>query len=138
MSANVNFETDTSMHKRPENFITKLADNIAGATNVRTVYGEPIERDGITIIPVARVSWGIGGGFGRGSGRPAKEGEGSGGGGGGGATVSPIGYIEVKDGVAKYRAIPDPALLIRIILCSGLVVALILNRVRKIVQVARS
>lgn len=44
---------------------------------VRQVFGEPYERDGVTVIPVASVQGGAGGGDGE---APAGEGKGSGGG----------------------------------------------------------
>ena len=47
------------------------------ALTVRRVFGEPYERDGVTVIPVAKVAGGGGGGEGAG---PSGEGEGSGGG----------------------------------------------------------
>lgn len=72
---------------------------------VSTVFGEPVEREGITVIPVAKARFGFGGGGGGGA-RAGEEG--SGGGGGGGALVSPVGYIEVSDGTAQFRRISSP------------------------------
>jgi uncharacterized spore protein YtfJ len=48
------------------------------AVTVRRVFGEPYERDGITVIPAAAVMGGAGGGSGQ-------DDEGAGGGGGGSA-----------------------------------------------------
>jgi uncharacterized spore protein YtfJ len=73
-------------------------------------FGTPVERDGHTLIPVARVSFGYGLGFGGGSGSnltPSENGstggdtgEGGGGGGGGGGSSSPVAVIDVtSDGV---------------------------------------
>ncbi|MGW0820304.1 spore germination protein GerW family protein [Streptomyces sp. NPDC002845] len=67
------------------------------------VFGEPVTRDGITVIPVARI--GFGGGAGRETGA-AKTGDG--GGGGGGAGAQPLGFIEIRDGTATYKPIRDP------------------------------
>jgi uncharacterized spore protein YtfJ len=57
----------------------------------------------VTVIPVARATWGFGGGTGT---RPEAEGEGEGGGGGG--STSPVGFIELRDGRASFRPIVDP------------------------------
>jgi hypothetical protein len=38
--------------------LDRLAENIQLHANAKQVYGDPIERDGTTIIPVARVQWG--------------------------------------------------------------------------------
>jgi hypothetical protein len=83
----------------------RLADRVGSRAGARAVFGEPIERDGATVVPVARVRWGFGGGGGRG-GRVEEEGEGSGG--GGTVSASPVGYIELtKDGV-QFRRIGFP------------------------------
>ncbi|WP_202910539.1 spore germination protein GerW family protein [Hymenobacter sediminis] len=68
---------------------------------VRTVFGEPIVLPYATVVPVARVVYGLGGGFGVGK-RPAKAGEGegeaagSGGGFGGGALAFPAGVLDIR------------------------------------------
>ena len=80
-------------------------------------FGSPIERDGHTIIPVARVSFGYGMGFGGGSGGkqdtssfdavPAEGGEGGGGGGGGGGSSTPVAIIDMSAGDVKVTPIQD-------------------------------
>ena len=57
--------------------LPEVLGRAADAAQVRRVFGEPIERDGVTIIPTASVRGGAGGGGGRG---PKEEGEGTGGG----------------------------------------------------------
>src|SRR5690606_34414305 len=54
-----------------------LAERVGTTARVETVFGEPVERDGVTVIPVARARWGFGGGTGA---RSGEEGEGAGGG----------------------------------------------------------
>ncbi len=76
--------------------LERIAELVQVHANVKQVYGEPIERDGTTIIPVARVQWGFGGG-GIGSGAAER------GGGGGGVRATPAGFIEVKNGTAEFR-----------------------------------
>ncbi|MFJ3669371.1 spore germination protein GerW family protein [Streptomyces sp. NPDC090106] len=85
--------------------LERLAEKLGGKASVSAVYGEPITRDGITVVPVARVGFGFGGGAGKEAGA-ARSGEG--GGGGGGVDARPLGYIEIKDGTAVYRPIRDP------------------------------
>ncbi|WP_255169996.1 GerW family sporulation protein [Natrononativus amylolyticus] len=41
-----------------------LVDRVTGSMTVRTAFGEPITVDGRTIVPVAKVGYGFGGGFG--------------------------------------------------------------------------
>lgn len=61
------------------------------ALTVRRVFGEPYERDGLTVIPVAKVCGGGGGGAGSG---PGGDGEGSGG--GFGLRAEPAGVYVVR------------------------------------------
>jgi uncharacterized spore protein YtfJ len=83
-----------------QTLIERIAEQVQIHANAKQVYGEPVERDGTTIIPVARVQWGFGGG---GIGRGAVER----GGGGGGARAYPSGFIELRGGKAEFRAIHD-------------------------------
>src|SRR5690242_3097516 len=78
-------------------------------------FGSPIERDGHTLIPVARVSFGYGLGFGRGMGTGrdkdgAEEGagEGEGGGGGGGGSSSPVAVIDITRDDVEIKPVQDP------------------------------
>ena len=84
--------------------LQRIGQAVGNNANVSAVFGEPVERDGITVIPVAKARFG----FGRGASTGARESEGSGGGGGGGASVSPVGYIEVHDKTARFEQIPNP------------------------------
>jgi uncharacterized spore protein YtfJ len=84
-----------------EGFLADLADRVGATADARAVFGDPVERDGVTVIPVARASWGFGGGGGG-------DGEGEGHGGGGGASAQPHGFIELTEGHATYRPIRSP------------------------------
>lgn len=67
---------------------------------VRRAFGAPIERDGVTIVPVARVAGGSGYGHGEGQGTkpgdPDAAGSGTGSGGGFGVRVVPVGVYVVR------------------------------------------
>ncbi len=96
-----------------DNRLRKLVESLGGAASVKAVFGEPVEKDGVTVVPVARVRVGVGGGGGRGPGRKRKGDSGDaeqvGYGHGGGAQAAPVGYIELSGGTATYRRIADPA-----------------------------
>jgi uncharacterized spore protein YtfJ len=78
-----------------DELLRRIGETVGQRAQASAVFGEPVEREGLTVIPVARARFGFGGGGGSGE----REGEeGSGGGGGGGASVTPIGFIEVHDG----------------------------------------
>lgn len=72
-------------------------------SGVETVYGDPIERDGRTVVPAAKVAYGFGGGFGTGG----TDEDGSGGGGGGGVAASPLGALEVTDDGTRFVRFQD-------------------------------
>ena len=90
----------------------RLAEKLSAAANVTKVYGEPISRDGTTIIPVAKVRYGFGGG---GSGKGDEQGSG----GGGGVQVTPYGYIEIKNGGSEFRRIRGAEANLAFILAGG-------------------
>lgn len=80
-----------------------ITGTISDAAGVRTVFGDPYEVDGLTVIPVARL--GGGGGAGEGHGNGDDEGGGSGGGFGFGTT--PVGVYVVKDGAVSFVPAED-------------------------------
>jgi hypothetical protein len=85
--------------------LERLAEKLGAKASVSAVFGEPVAREGITIIPVAKVGFGFGAGVGRGL-RQSEIAQG--GGGGGGASAAPAGYIEITDGKAVFKPIRDP------------------------------
>lgn len=86
-------------------WLERLAGTVGSSVQAQTVYGQPVEREGITVIPVARVAYGFGAGSGRNADAASEGGEG----GGGGAQVRPVGFITVRGGSAEFRSIPDPS-----------------------------
>ena len=91
---------------------SKLVESLGGTASAQAVFGAAVEKDGVTIVPVARVRYGVGGGGGRGPGRKKKRGDGDpdqvGYGHGGGVQAVPVGYIELRDGQTSYKRIADP------------------------------
>src|SRR5437762_817163 len=77
---------------------------------VKRIYGEPIERDGLTIIPAARVTGGGGGGG------DAENNAG----GGFGVSGRPVGAYVIKDGEVSW----EPALDLNRIILGGQIVAI--------------
>jgi uncharacterized spore protein YtfJ len=114
-----------------EAVIERLAARVGGQADARAVYGTPVERDGVTVIPVARVRWAFGGGGGTGD-----KGE-SGSGGGGGVMAQPAGYIELKSGTSEFIPIkpqPSPAAVAPLLLAMGLTVMLLLRALRPYIK----
>ena len=82
----------------------------------RRVFGEPIEKDGITLIPAARVQGGAGGGGGEGP-----EGQGTGSGTGFGVNARPVGAFVIRGQEVVWR----PAVDVNRVILGAQVVALV-------------
>ena len=132
-----------------DGFVERMAERIGAKASVRAVFGDPIERDGITIIPVARVRWGFGGGAGRGpiavgpgvdaDGAPIEGGmdagmSGSGTGGGGGVSADPVGYLEIGPDGAIFKPIVSPMPSPGFMLAAGATAALVLRGLARLLR----
>ena len=85
----------------------KTMSKIKEMVDVNTIVGTPITTpDGITLIPVSKVSFGFASG---GSDFPVKEKSGFGGGNGAGIKIEPVGFLTIKDGAVRMINITPPA-----------------------------
>lgn len=87
--------------------VTEMVARTRETMTAGRVFGEPVVRDGVTVIPVARVSGG--GGAGSGESPAAEDGTaaGSGSGGGFGLGVTPAGVFVLRDGGVTWRPAVD-------------------------------
>jgi uncharacterized spore protein YtfJ len=91
------------------------------AITVKRVYGDPYERDGVTVIPAAAV----GGGGGGGSGEGPEAGQ-SGGGSGFGLGARPVGAYVIKEGEVRWEPAVDVSRIVaQSLLAVGLIALLI-------------
>jgi uncharacterized spore protein YtfJ len=93
---------------------------------VKRVYGEPYEKDGVTVIPAARVQGGAGAGGGE-----DPQGQGRGSGSGFGVTARPVGAFIIREGELSWRPAVDVN---RIILGGQAVVIVALLTIRTIIK----
>lgn len=103
----------------------KLDDIAAAARDavtVRRVFGDPVERDGVVLIPSANVMGGAGGGSGHDA--TGQEGEGA----GIGMQARPAGVYVVKDGRVTWRPAVDVNRLVAV--AGAVVIASLLTRMR--------
>jgi uncharacterized spore protein YtfJ len=105
--------TTSVPHRRGDELLSMLAERIGARLGAATVFGAPVERDGVTVVPVAVARFGIGAGSGA---DPSKGQEGEGGGGGG--IVAPTGYIELKDGRSRFVPVVHPARMLGLVLAA--------------------
>jgi uncharacterized spore protein YtfJ len=105
--------------------IEELYETVKDTLTVKRVFGEPYERDGVTVIPAARIAGGAGAGTGEG---PQREG-GSGSGSGLGLSATPAGAYVIRDGTVTWQPALD---LNRVILGAQVVAVIALLTLRKI------
>ena len=109
--------------------VQQLIGQARDALTVKRVFGEPYEKNGMTVVPVAKVMGGAGGGSGQGPG-----GEGRGEGGGFGMQARPVGVFVVRGDDATWRPAVDVN---RLILGAQVVAVVALLAVRSILRRAR-
>jgi uncharacterized spore protein YtfJ len=103
--------------------LESIGEKLGSTATVKTVYGEPIQANGKTVVPIAKVAYGFGAGFGSGHGKhnghdiaahenasheaghEARHGEG--GGGGGGVRAFPAGALEITDSGTRFVPFVD-------------------------------
>jgi uncharacterized spore protein YtfJ len=77
--------------------VDEMLTGVRDALTVKRVYGDPIERDGILVIPAAKIRGGGGGG---------SDSENNAGG-GWGMTAKPVGAFVVRDGNVAFEPAVD-------------------------------
>jgi uncharacterized spore protein YtfJ len=110
----------------------KIGDSLVSSASVKSVFGEPIHMEGKTVVPVAKVAYGFGGGAGT---HPQKGGSGTeqkseGGGGGGGMTAFPAGALEITADRTRFIPFVDLRLLAGAFSAGVFVASLLFNRKR--------
>ena len=110
--------------------LERLGQQLSSSATAQAVYGTPVERDGITVIPVARAHYGFGGGGGGGT----EEGEAaaSGLGAGAGVSLTPVGYIELREGRSRFR--PIRSSVVPLVAVSGAIAWLLLRSVPRLLN----
>ena len=98
-------------NERKNNSLTELMEasmsKIRDMVDSNTIIGEPITTpDGVTLIPVSRLSFG----FGCGGGDYGKQTNQMGAGAGAGVRVEPMAFLVVKDGVTRMLPVAAPAI----------------------------
>jgi uncharacterized spore protein YtfJ len=87
----------------PESLIKTLLDEFRSLAKTETIVGKEFQAGEFTLIPISRVSLGIGAGGASGGARTESKGEG--GGGGGGIRIDPVAFIAIKGGDISFHGI---------------------------------
>jgi uncharacterized spore protein YtfJ len=125
--------------------LNRITERLHSTAHVKTIYGEPIVAEGKTIIPVAEIKYGFGGGGGQqgeasnregspegGAAGAGNEGEGrTGMGGGGGISVRPLGVVEVSSSGTRYISFREGRKIALSVLAGVLIGMMVFGRRRR-------
>ena len=100
----------------PSELIQQARDTLT----VKRVFGDPYERNGVTVIPAASIRGGAGGGLGEGA-TPDGKASGSGSGGGFGLTAKPAGVYIIEGDKVRWQ----PAVDVNRVILGGQIVAIV-------------
>ena len=76
-------------------------DHLKGVTDANTIIGAPIHADGVTLIPVSKLSVGVGGGGTEFSTKNQSAGNNFGGGSAASAKLEPVAFLIIQNGGVK-------------------------------------
>ena len=100
-----------------QEIVTSIADRLKASGDVKVVFGEPQVIEGKTIVPVASVAYGFGGG-------PQGEGHG----GGGGLRVKPLGVLEITGERTRFVPIVNATRLATMAIMASVCIVWMLTR----------
>jgi uncharacterized spore protein YtfJ len=113
-------------------FLQPLLERMHATASAETVFGPSRQERGRTIVPVARVAYGLGGGAGSATNKKRKhDGESQpdeGAGGGGGITVTPVGVLEVTDSGSRFVPFTAAKVITASVFLGGLILGMIVGR----------
>ena len=116
-----------------QEILQSLVERFSATANVKQVFGEPVQTNGRTVIPIARLHYRLGAGGGGGeSSDGSQPGPRKGGGGGGGGLViaRPVGALEISDSGTRFIRFIEPQEIVKACV-GGLVVLLIVRRLTR-------
>ena len=81
-------------------------DSVRAMADANTIVGAPIQADGVTLIPISKVSFGFGSGGGDYGKVQPKD---FGGGAGAGVKIDPVAFLVIKGGTTRVLPVAVPA-----------------------------
>jgi len=94
--------------------VDEMLEGARDAMSVKRVFGDPIESEGVTLVPVAKVRGGGGGGG---------DAENNGGG-GFGLAARPVGAYVIKDGEVTWKPAVDASRIVTLAFMLGIALAM--------------
>ena len=94
------------MENKLNEMMTAAMDKVRNMADTNTIVGQPITTpDGVTLIPISKISVGFGSGGGD-YGKPARDG--FGGAAAAGVKIDPVAFLIIKDGVTRVMPVAVP------------------------------
>lgn len=94
------------MENKLSDMMQTTMSDIKNMVEVNKIVGQPIVTDdGVTLVPVSKLSFGFGGGGGEGKEKSTNFGGGT----AAGAKIDPIGFLVIKEGNVRMLSIEPPA-----------------------------
>jgi len=94
------------MENKLNEMMAAAMDKVRNLADTNTIVGQPISTpDGVTLIPISKISVGFGSGGGD-YGKPAKDG--FGGGAAAGVKIDPVAFLVIKDGITRVMPVAVP------------------------------
>jgi uncharacterized spore protein YtfJ len=126
MSTKGDVQTERTYAEQYASVLEQLNRKMESIADAAVAFAPPQKHGDLTVIPVANVRSRFGSGFG--AGRPKGQESMQGGVGVGGTlSVTPVGYIEVKEGIARFRPIFTPDAIVKMQVVGGLLALLTLG-----------
>ena len=94
------------MENKLHEMMAAAMDKVRNMADTNTIVGQPITTpDGVTLIPISKISVGFGSGGGD-YGKPAKDG--FGGAAAAGVKIDPVAFLIIKDGITRVMPVAVP------------------------------
>ena len=94
------------MENKLNEMMAAAMDRVRNMADTNTIVGQPITTpDGVTLIPISKISVGFGSGGGD-YGKPAKDG--FGGAAAAGVKIDPVAFLIIKDGITRVMPVAVP------------------------------
>jgi uncharacterized spore protein YtfJ len=107
--------------------IRDTVESVRSMLTVERVVGQPIERNGVTVVPVVAIRGGVGGGGGEG--RRDTEEQGTGAGGGFGIAARPVGAYVIRNDEVDWKPAVDPSRVAVVVVAVAFLVTRVLRAI---------
>jgi len=120
MSTKIDVQPEQAFSEQYAEVLEQLYDKMQGSANAAVAFAPSQRHNDLVVIPVANVGWRFGSGTGTRRQKEQSQAQ-KGMGVGGTLSVSPVGFIEVKEGAARFRPIFTPDAILKMQIVGGLI-----------------